>query len=176
MIEGKIRVTGMKELARNMEKLIPEPKKQRSMLNRSLSYVARRHILPMAKANLRMSERSGALAEAIDVRARSKNYALARGRTAVVEVGVNRNDPKAAAMYSNYYGNLTVIASGIRHGHLIEFGFHPGGSETFVPGNPWLGPATVVQPSTYANLFAASLKKKLEAHIRRNIKTRARAA
>ncbi len=172
MIEFKSKAVGLKQLMDNMARVLPDPKKQRSMINRSLSYVARREILPQAQQRARAAERSGALAESISVRARSALISRARGRVAMVEVGVNRMDPKAAAIYANHYGRTTVITSGIRHGHLVEFGFQPPGNAPYVAGQPWLGPATIVNSNTYARHFAGSLKKKLEAHIRRNAKAR----
>ncbi len=166
-MELRIKVEGMRQLAKNFQSIVPDPVKARSMLNRSLSYAVRKTILQDAKRNLRSSRASGALEQAVKVRARSRRQALRKGVTASTQVGILRSDPQAAAIYANHYGRLSVIESGIRHGHLIEFGFHHKRSDRFIPGDPWLGPAAFVNERKTQQLFMASVRRKLELRVRR---------
>lgn len=164
-----IKVTGLKDVNAAILAAFPNNIEQRRrILNQGMKAAAKGTILASAKRRALRGGESGALSESMGLRASSKSRALRRGVPASVIVGSIRNSPKALAMYINHYyitrGRsfpVSTLASGIRHGHLIEFGTVKTGAR------PFLYPALQSQASAYRNSLAGYLKKKMEAAVRR---------
>jgi len=172
MVEVEVRIDGLKEAFDAVRAAFPDdPKKQRSILNRSLSGAARKAVVPMAKQLALQGDESGALSDSITVRARSYSNARKRGAVASVVVTPLRMDAAAMATYVNYYYTSKgiappagLISGGIRHGHLIEFG------TVRHAARPFLYPALKSGFRMFLSEFTRSMKKKTEATIERAAK------
>lgn len=153
-----------------------DPEQQRRILNQSMSAAAKKVIVPMAKQLALVGDGSGALSEAIGVRAVSKRRALAKGMAASVEVTPVRSNRKAMALYiAHYYtargrtAPAKMVTSGIRHGHLVEFGTKKG-----MRARSFLGVSGEAQRGAYVSAFSASVSKKIEAAVRRRARKASR--
>lgn len=164
-MEITTKVEGLDQLLKNIGSVLPDPRKQRSWLNQAMSYSAKRTLLSDAKIKAESFDGSGALAESLKPRARSRSQARRRGVTAWVQVGVVRKDVKAAAKYANYYRNTSVVQSGIRHGHLVEFGHRT--KNGYVAARPFLGSSIGMNTARMVRLFSARMKRLLENRMRR---------
>jgi len=179
-VEGEVRIKGLDDALRAMRAAFPEnAEQQRRLLNQAMSAAAKRTMVPMAKQLAMVGDGSGALAESIGMRAVSKSAARRSGVAARVEMVPVRNNRKAMAMYIAHYYTARgksvpskMVTSGIRHGHLVEFG-HAARSGGFVPARPFLWPAARAQSSVYTQNFAALLEKKTQAAVRREARKRA---
>lgn len=168
-MEGTARIEGLEAAMKAMGAAFPKnPEQQRRILNQSISFAARKSIIPRAKQLALKGDGSGALSESIAPRAVSRARALRRGKTASVQVTPVRGNRKAIAMYIAHYrrNSAAQVVSGIRHGHLVEFG-HRTRSGGFVSAKPFLWPAAVAGMSGYRKNFAASIKRKTELAVRR---------
>jgi hypothetical protein len=183
-MEAKADIVGLKDSLRALRAAFPEDQKERRrILNRSIGASARKNLLPIAKQMALTGDGSGALSESLGVRAMSRRWNLKHGRAragdkrmreagmVIVPVRSNR---KALAMYiRHYYTNkgktppASIIVSGIRHGHLIEFG------SVHNSAKPFLWPATVGVPS-YTQQFARDIKKYIAQAVKRAAKKRAK--
>ena len=171
-MEGKVKIKGLKEAMTAMRAAFPDnPEQQRRLLNTTISGAARDTILPMAKSLADQGDGSGALSEALAPRAVSKSRARLRGKTASVQITPVRANRKATALYINHYytrhgrsPKTDIVTSGIRHGHLIEFG------TVKQAARPFLWPAARSRKGAYINVFAKVLRKKTEAAVRRKRK------
>lgn len=179
-MEPTVRIKGLKEAMRAMEKAFPKnADKARSLLNQTMSGAARKSILPIAKANALIGDGSGALSESLAMRAVGKSRVRRKGAAASVQVTPVRYNPKAIAMYTAHYyagqkmqiGRLKLdrVAEGIRHGHLVEFGTRHHGAF------PFLYPALKSGRSGYIKFFAATLERKIAAAVRHEARKRAKA-
>jgi len=176
-MEGSVKITGLKEAMKAMQAAFPKnPKQQRGLLNSAMRAAAKGTMLSTAKSLALRGDGSGALSESLGIRVQSR----AKMRTkALVAAGIElvpiRDNAKAMALYINHYytarGKTTpakVVASGIRHGHLVEFG------TVKTSARPFLWPAAQAGSAGYITKFSAVLKKKTEAAVRRRAKKAAK--
>ena len=168
------RFEGLEEAMQAVEAAFPKnPEMARKLLNQSMSGAAKGSIIPIAKQLALQGDGSGALSEAIAPRAVSRAQAMRRGRAAIVEVTPVRSNRSAMARYIAFHytakgrkPKAKMITSGIRHGHLVEFGVPSRG----IPAAPFMFPAAQQGFSQYQNLFSVSLKKKIAAAVRKAAK------
>jgi hypothetical protein len=169
VIEATARIDGLEAALNAMRSAFPEDyKKQRSILNNSLSGAARGAIIPTAKQLALRGDESGALSKSIKPRARSYSKSRRRGAVASVAVTPHRMDAAAMAVYVNHYYSSKglaapagLISGGIRHGHLIEFG------TVNHPAQPFLYPALRIGFRPFLALFAKSIERKTQAAVKR---------
>jgi hypothetical protein len=169
-----VKVEGLEQAMKAMQAAFPQNEsRQRGILNASMRAASRDTILADAKRRARVGDGSGALSEALGIRAVSKRKLRMRRAVAGVEIAPIRSSMKAMAMYINYYytqrgrtAPAKMLSSGIRHGHLVEFG------SVNNAANPFLWPAARSQNSDYIGRFASDLRKKTEAAVVREAKKR----
>lgn len=175
-MEGVAKIKGLDDAMAAMRAAFPNnPEQQRRLLNQAMSGSARKSIIPVAKQLAYQGDSSGALSEAIAPRAMSKSRARRRGKTAAVEITPVRTNRKAIALYINHYytqrgqtPSANIVTSGIRHGHLVEFGTRHNAAQ------PFLWPAATSQQGKYVNSFSVFLRKRTEAAVRRRAKRRSK--
>lgn len=148
-----------------------DPRQARKILNQAMSGAAKEAIIPTAKQLARAGDSSGALSDSIAPRAVSLARSLAQGKGAIVHVTPLRGDRAAMAKYISFYytgrgktAPAKMITSGIRHGHLVEFGTVKTGAR------PFLWPAAEQGRSAYVKAFAKFVEKKIAAAVRRKAK------
>jgi len=164
------KLVGLEEALKAMQAAFPgDIKKQQRLLNGAMSGAARKSILPMAKQLAKRGDSSGALSESLNVRAMGRRKRA--GKAAGMEVVPVRSNLKALAKYIQFYYTSrgkappsSILTSGIRHGHLVEFG------TAKTSAFPFLWPAAQAQASNYKQLFALFLKKRIEAAVRKAAK------
>jgi hypothetical protein len=169
-----VRVVGLEDALKAMSEAFPSnPREQRRILNGAMGASARRNILPEAKGMALAGDGSGALSESLGVRGMSQRKIRQKQSVAGVEVVPVRSNRKALAMYIAHYYTAqgrtppaSMVVSGIRHGHLVEFG------SVNNAASPFLWPAAAHGKPGYVNDVAADLKKKTEAAVRRAAKRR----
>lgn len=174
MIDTSIKVEGLEDAMKAMLAAFPSnPTRQRGILNASMRLAGRSTILADAKQRAKSGDGSGALSEALGIRATSKRKLANRQAVAGVEIVPVRSNLKAMALYiAHYYTSqgrtapTGMLTNGVRHGHLVEFG-----SVNNSP-RPFLLPAASAQKGAYITRFANDLQKKTEAAVRREAKTR----
>jgi len=122
---------------------------------------------PMADAARRNAVKtSGALAESIKIKANRKGRR--GGMVSRVWILPVRTDNKAIARYLSHYGkglDGKRIKQGIRHGHLVEFGFRVGNRQ--VGARPFLQPAFDQTWRKSVSVFKETLAKRTEARIKK---------
>jgi len=174
-MEGKVKLIGLEEAMKALQAAFPDNfKKQSQLINGAMGGSARQSFLPIAKQMAKNGDSSGALSEALGVRAqKARNRKGKAGGMQVVPVRSNR---KAMAMYIQFYytnkgvnAPANILEHGIRHGHLIEFGHMARGGKGHVAAKPFMWPSTVATPK-YRSLFAGELKKRIESNVRRAAK------
>ena len=171
-MEAKVKVTGVKEAVNAMGKAFPKnPEQQRRLLNASMRSGAKLTILADAKQRAASSDASGALSESLGIRTSPKRKMLTTRKVAGIYITPVRYNPKAMGKYVSFYRRNSgkTIIDGIRHGHLVEFG-HATRGGGHVSAQPFLWPAAQSQSSAYKNRFAADLRKKTEAAVKRAAK------
>ena len=176
-MEMNLKIEGLDAAMKALQAAFPkDPKRQRSLLNQAMSQSAKKTIIPVAKSLAMQGDGSGSLSEAIKPRAVSLGRSRAAGVPARVQVTPVRSDKKAIGMYIDYYYNRRgkaapphILTSGIRHGHLVEFG-HRTRSGGFVSARPFMGPALSTAGSSYVRVIARNLERKVEAAVRRKRK------
>lgn len=164
-----MKVEGLEDAMKAMLAAFPaDPKRQRGILNASMRMASNKTILADAKQRAKKGDSSGALSESLGIRATSKRKLSARQAVAGVEIVPVRSNMKAMAMYiQHYYTNqgrtapTSMLTSGIRHGHLVEFGSVNNAAD------PFLFPAAQSQRGAYITRFSADLTKKIEAAVKR---------
>jgi len=174
LIEATAKIDGLESALSAMRAAFPEKyKKQRSILNNSLSGAARKAIIPVAKQLALRGDESGALSKSIKPRARSYSKSRRRGAVSSVAITPHRMDAAAMAVYVNHYYSSKglaapagLISGGIRHGHLIEFG------TVNHPAQPFLYPALRVGFRPFLALFAKSIERKTQAAVKRAARKR----
>ena len=168
-MEGSVKIKGLDAAMKAMGEAFPSnPEQQRRLLNQAQSGSAKKSIVPIAKDLALTGDSSGALSESIGVRAVSRSRALRKGVTSSVQVTPVRSNRKAIALYIQHYYNRVgraaptgIVTSGIRHGHLVEFG------TVKAAAKPFLWPALTAGKAQYIREFSTFLKKKTEAAVRR---------
>lgn len=154
---------GLKELSAILDQF---PEKMRRSHITSALRAGGKEVVSAAKSKAQQAREpsSGALAESIGIRARkSRNGGQHR-----ILIGPLRNDKQAFLQYLSFYGislSSKNAKSGIRHGHLVEFGHsYPGGS---VPARPFMRPAMDSQKSRVVAVFRDTLRKRINSTIKR---------
>jgi hypothetical protein len=174
MVDVSVKIEGLENAMKAMLAAFPtNERRQRGILNASIRTAATDTILADAKQRAKSGDGSGALSEALGIRATSKKKLKSRRVVAGVEIVPVRSNMKAMAMYIQHYytakgktAPAKMLTSGVRHGHLVEFG------SLNNPARPFLWPAAESKRSAYIGRFAADLTKKTEAAVRREAKTR----
>jgi len=173
--ELNFKITGLDEAVKALQAAFPkDPKQQVKILNSSMRTAARPTILKEAKMLAKAGDGSGALSQAVNIRSQSKRKIRAKGDVAAgIEIVPVRGDKKAIAMYLAYYytnrGKVVpakTFASGIRHGHLVEFGTRHSAAR------PFLWPAAQHGRGGYIARFAADMRRKIETAVKRAAKRR----
>ena len=165
----EVKLDGLKEAVRALGEAFPkDPKRQAKLLNQSMSQAAKNTIVPEAKINALAGDGSGALSESIGIRTQSRGKVRAKGAAAGVSVLPVRQNKKAMAMYIEHYYTrkgrafpAKMFASGIRHGHLVEFGTRHSGAK------PFLWPAAQSKFNSYMSRFTSDLRVKIERAVKR---------
>ena len=173
-MEGKARIVGLKDAMAAMAAAFPkDPKKQRGILGGAMRMAASKTILPSAKRRALSSDGSGALSESLGIRTQSSRKTGSKGIAAGIEIVPVRSNRKAIALYINHYyaqrgkaAPANIVTSGIRHGHLVEFGTRHHAAK------PYLWPAAQSQTKSYIRRFARDLSKKIESAVRLRAKKR----
>ena len=140
-----VKIKGLKGVLKAMDAAFPkDPKQKQRLLAATMKTAAKPTMLAAAKQRAKRGDTSGALSESLGLRSQSRAKIKTRRIQGGVEMVPVRDNPRAIAMYiAHYYTSrgkvlpTSVIASGIRHGHLVEFGFkHTSGRE--VSARPFL--------------------------------------
>ena len=178
-MQAKADIVGLKSAMRALQAAFPDNVKiQSQIVNGAMGVSARKSFLPIAKQLAMRGDGSGALSESLAVRAQKANKR--KGKAGGMDVVPVRGNKKALAMYINYHYTskgktppASIIVSGIRHGHLVEFGFVHKKSGKHVAAAPFLWPSTVATPK-YRDVFAGELKKRILSRVKREAKKRAK--
>jgi hypothetical protein len=168
-VEASVKIDGLEEAMRSMLAAFPSNRKeQKIILNGAMRKSASQTIAREAKERALAGDSSGALSEAIGIRARSRRNIKTARTVGALEVTPIRSNRKAMLMYIQHYytsrgrtAPAGMILSGIRHGHLIEFGTVNHGPR------PFLWPAAKGQLSPYMARLAADMRRQIESRVRR---------
>lgn len=172
--KGELR--GLDDAMRALQAAFPDnPKRQQQLVHGAMGGSARKSMLPIAKQLAKRGDSSGALSESLAVRVQPKRKR--HGKAGGMEITPVRHNKKAIALYIEHYftsqgktAPLGIVASGIRHGHLVEFGHNlkrNGRVIGHVSAQPYLWPAGLAGSADYRNLFAGELKKRIESAVKR---------
>jgi len=173
-MEANARLTGLNEAVLALAMAFPnDQKKKQQLLHGAMGAASRKTILPLAKQLALAGDGSGALSSALKVRVMNKRK---RGnRAGGMELVPVRFNQKAIHDYIHYYytskgkaAPMDMVSSGIRHGHLVEFG------SVHNAARPFLWPAARAEASAYTQRFASILKKRIEAAVKRAAKKAAK--
>jgi len=135
-----VEVDGLAHLRDVLVNELPKKAQTRVMV-RALK-TAGRPMVKQIKSAYRALGGSGSLAQASTIWQRKKG-ASNRDTFASVELGPKRSNKKALARYYAYYkkkASTKALMGGVRHGHLVEFGYTHKGGKT-VAGKGILGAA-----------------------------------
>lgn len=169
-----VKLKGVNDAIDAMMAAFPKnPAKQRTLVNTAMRVSAKKHMLPAAKQRALVGDGSGALSESLAIRSQSKRKIRMKGITAGVELVPVRHNRKALAIYINHYytsqgltAPASLLVSGIRHGHLIEFGSVNNNAK------PFLFPAAQGGQAGYVMDVGKELKKATERAVNRARKTK----
>ena len=173
-MEPSVKIEGLESALKAMQAAFPaNAKKQKQILNAAMRSSANKAMVPTAKQFALAGDGSGALSESLGIRNMSTRTLRATGNVAGVQVVPVRANRKAMQMYIQHYyiargrtPDANMITSGIRHGHLVEFG-----SVNNTP-QPFLWPAAASGKGAYIRNFAGEMKKKTESAVRRAARKR----
>ena len=173
-MDGKARIIGLKDAMAAMAAAFPkDQKKRKSLLVGAMRMAASKTILSSAKRRALISDGSGALSESLGIRTQSTGKMRTKPAAAGIEIVPVRGNRKAIMMYINHYyaqrgkaAPANIVTSGIRHGHLVEFGTRHSAAQ------PYLWPAAQSQTKSYIRRFARDLSKKIESAVRLRAKKR----
>lgn len=176
MVQVNVRLTGLSDAILALGMAFPnDPKKKQRILHSAMGTAARRTILPMAQQLAKIGDGSGALSSSLGVRVMSKRKRASRRVAGGMELVPVRFKYDAIYDYIEHYYTskgktppADIIASGIRHGHLVEFG------SVHNTAKPFLWPAGQAQARAYTIQFAKILKKRIAANVKRAAKKRAK--
>lgn len=171
-MEPSASIDGLEEVLKTLEKSFPQDqKKQAQIVGAAIASSARKTILPLAKSLAKQPGSSGALSESLNLRATPSRVLRQNRRAAGRRIVPVRYDPKAISKYiAHYYTNRGRAAplggiAGIRHGHLVEFGFtHKSGRR--VAARPFLWNSARAKTPEYRRLFAGELKRVIERRVK----------
>jgi hypothetical protein len=166
-VSGKI--VGMEEAIKAMQAAFPaDPKAQEKVLVPAMRRSANKTMVPEIKAKAMEGDGSGALAESIGIRKKSRRAITNTRTVAAVEIAPIRSNMKAMAMYVNYYYTARgqtvpskVLLGGIRHGHFVEFGSVNNDPRSFL----WEPVKGRIAPYTQA--LAAEIRRQVSKNLRR---------
>jgi hypothetical protein len=172
-VELSAKVEGLDAAMRALLATFPaDAKKQKQVLTNAMKSSARATMLAGVKSRALRGptgiQKSGALSESIGVRSMSRRKIMTRRVVAGVEIAPIRSNLKAMAMYINHYYSQKgrtpkpgMLLSGIRHGHLIEFGTVKHGPQPFLHDGVRSGLAPFMQR------LAAEMRAQMERNVRR---------
>lgn len=171
-INGNATMQGLEAALKTLGEAYPaDPKRQRGLIGTGMRVAARKTILPIAKQLAQQGDGSGSLSEALTVRQQSNKRLKEKGVPVGVEVVPFRFNRKAIALYiQHYYTNqgrqapAGIVASGIRHGHLVEFGSANNNAR------PYLAPAADQGVSNFTNTVAKEIGTAVEKRVERERK------
>ena len=173
-MQPTVKVEGLDDAMRAMMAAFPkDAKTQGQIINKGIRRAAVKDLLPSIKARAMSYKDSGALAESIGVRAMPKRYVRTARAVGGMQIVPIRSNLKAMAMYINHhYTNkgrtapAGMLLSGIRHGHLVEFGVPTRG----IPARSFLWEPVPPRVSQYLITAAAEFKRDIEARVNRRAK------
>jgi len=174
MVQATAEMQGLQSALKAMRAAFPkDAKKQKQILNGAMRASANKSILPTAKLLAKQGDGSGALSEALGIRNMNARTLRKNGVPAGIQVVPVRANMKAMALYvAHYYTSRGktpppgILTSGIRHGHLVEFG------SAHNTASPFLWPAASAGKPSYIRGFAGEMKNKTESAVRRARKKR----
>ena len=161
-----IKVDGLEELEEALKQFTDK------MQNKLITSALRAAAKPVVKDAKRRAHQtsapsSGALAESIGLKVRKSHRR--GGNITGLWVAPIRNQRKALLQYLSYYGiplSGKNANSGIRHGHLVEFGHQKpfGGS---VEPRAFLRPALEQNKGVVISIFKTTLRKRIDALVKK---------
>lgn len=168
-MQVSVNLDGLNDAIDAMAAAFPaDPRKQRQLVNAAMRTAARKNILPTAKQRAKVGDGSGALSEALAVRTQPRKKTNKKGVAAGVEILPVRSNRKALALYINHYytsqgltAPASLLVSGIRHGHLVEFG------SVNNTASPFLWPAATAGKNAYIQAVGVELQKATERAVKR---------
>jgi hypothetical protein len=172
-VETGLKVQGLDAAMAAMREIMPnQPKEQQKIINPAMKKSAKATMLAEIKQRALTgptgNRASGALSESIGIRNQSKRKVMTKRAVAGVEIAPIRNTPKAMAMYvSHYYTqrgrtpHIGILDSGIRHGHLVEWGTVNHGPA------PFLFPGVNNNLAPFLQRLAADMRRTMEQRVRR---------
>lgn len=166
------KIDGLEDAMKALQAAFPtDPRKQQKILHSSMGSAARKEILPASKQLALVGDASGALSEALAVRALPAKERRKRNTAASMIVTPVRSSTKALARYINHYytqEGLTPPASllirGIMHGHLVEFGSVNNAPKSFL----WA--SAQANRSKFTETFASELRRITEQAVKKAAK------
>lgn len=172
-MDGKAKITGLDDALKVLEQAYPQdPKTQGQVVGAAIGSAARKTILPLAKQRAKQPDSSGALAESLAIRSTPASVLRSKRKAAGRKILPVRNNTVAIAKYiQHYYTNRGKAIpmggiSGIRHGHLVEFGFrHKSGKH--VAARPFLWNSAQDGRSAYLSIFADEMKTIIKRRVAR---------
>ena len=173
-MEANARLTGLSEAMLALAMAFPNDQKTKQrILHSAMGGAARKTILPVAQQLAKIGDGSGALSSSLGVRVMNKRKRAARGAAGGMELVPIRFKNDAIYDYIHHYYTsrgktppADMVASGIRHGHLVEFG------SVHNTAKPFLWPAAQAQAGAYTRIFAEVLRKRIAANVKRAAKKR----
>ena len=168
-MEASARLTGLSEAMLALSMAFPnDQNKRKQLLNSAIGGAARKTILPVAKQLALSGDGSGALSASLGVRAMNARKRASRRVAGGMELVPIRFKNDAIYDYMHHYYTskgrtppADILASGIRHGHLVEFG------SVHNAAKPFLWPAAQAQAHAYTIQFAKVLEKRIESAVER---------
>lgn len=168
-----VKVEGLQHLQKVLTEALPQKAQTRVMV-RALKK-AGRPMVGAARDAYRSLGGSGSLAQATTAWQRKKG-ALRGDTFASVEIGPKRSNRSALARYYAFYRKRTnprTLMAGIRHGHLVEFGFqHRGGRMVAAKGI--LGAAMERYGTQAVSSFGAIMAAEIEREAARQARLQGR--
>ena len=169
---GSASVSGLEDAMKAMIAAFPaDPKKQQQILHRSIGSAARKEILPTSKQLAQVGDASGALSQALAVRALPAKERRKRNSAASMILTPVRSNRRALSAYINHYYTqnginppASLFVRGIMHGHLVEFG------SVNNPAKSFLWAAAQSNFGNYVNRFGDELTRITEAAVKRAAK------
>jgi hypothetical protein len=163
------RMEGLDEAMEAMQAAFPsDHDEQRKIVTGTIRRSAAKTILAEAKQRALAGDGSGALSESLGIRNLSRRRVQAARIAGGVEIAPIRRNLKAIALYIAYYytalgrtPKTDIIESGIRHGHLVEFGTARSAA------SPFLWPAAKSGLSPYMQRMAEEMRQEIRRRVAR---------
>jgi hypothetical protein len=166
---GDVKIEGLEKAMKAMQAAFPaDPRKQQAILHRAIGSAARKQILPTSKQLALVGDASGALSEALTVRALPAKERRKRNTAASMVVTPVRSNRKALSRYiSHYYTNegltppASLLVRGIMHGHLVEFGSANNAPKSFL----WA--SAQANQANYVETFSSEMRRITEQAVKK---------